>query len=215
MCAYVCRTQREDVFVRVAEWTFVVFSHLGSLFFSCVALLVCSPIEPLRLQLESQSDFVSTTVHVLPVNQTWEGELHSCRDTCWIMYHQQCSRSLDCCYIKQCEKKKPDNQLTWPEGLCVSNSNEAGVVNFGLWGEIKKKLHEHVRSPAFAGWNLLHPFPFLHIEICKHRAQVEKYQNPLLTNTSVHHKIPAKLMTLPPASALLCVTMLISKCWHA
>lgn len=116
---------------------------------------------------------------------------------------------------KTVRKKKTDNQLTWPEGLCVSNSNEAGVVNFGLWGEIKKKLHEHVRSPAFAGWNLLHPFPFLHIEICKHRAQVEKYQNPLLTNTSVHHKIPAKLMTLPPASALLCVTMLISKCWHA
>ena len=50
---------------------------------------------------------------------------------------QQCSWSLDCCYIKQWEKKKTDDQLTWPEGLCVSNSNEAGVVNFGLWGEVK------------------------------------------------------------------------------
>lgn len=32
------------------------------------------------------------------------------------------------------------NQLTWPEGLCVSHSNEAGVVNFSLWEETKTQM---------------------------------------------------------------------------
>lgn len=40
-------------------------------------LLFCMP-GLLCLQLETQADFVSTTVHVLSINQTGEGELHSC-----------------------------------------------------------------------------------------------------------------------------------------
>lgn len=46
------------------------------------SLLVRLPIESLRLQLETHADFVSTAVHVLPINQTREGELHSCREKC-------------------------------------------------------------------------------------------------------------------------------------
>lgn len=33
------------------------------------------------------------------------------------------------CFFKEVKR------LTWPECLCVSNSNETGVVNLGLWGE--------------------------------------------------------------------------------
>lgn len=68
MCAYVCRTQRE-IYLRVAEWTFVVFSHVGS-FVLLSSLLICPASESLCLQLETHADFVSTTVHVLPINQT-------------------------------------------------------------------------------------------------------------------------------------------------
>lgn len=168
MCAYVCRTQREDVFVRVAEWTFVVFSHLGSLFFSCVALLVCSPIEPLRLQLESQSDFVSTTVHVLPVNQTWEGELHSCRDTCWIMYHQQCSRSLDCCYIKQCEKKKQTISLPGLR-VCVYPTPTRQALSTLVCEEKLKKnftnMWDHQRSQDETFCTLFHFYTLKYVNI--------------------------------------------------
>lgn len=32
------------------------------------------------------------------------------------------------------------NRLTWPEGLCVSHSNEAGVVNFSLWEETQTQM---------------------------------------------------------------------------
>lgn len=41
-CAYVCVGLRGKMCLRVAEWTFVVFPHLGSLFFSCIAFLSSS-----------------------------------------------------------------------------------------------------------------------------------------------------------------------------
>lgn len=40
------------------------------------------------------------------------------------MMRQITTDVLDCCYRGE--------KLTWPEGLCVSNSNEAGIVNLGL-----------------------------------------------------------------------------------
>lgn len=72
-CVHMCVGLRGRMCLRVAEWTFAVFSHLGSLFFSCVAFLstrLSSRRIFLRLQLETHADFVSTAVHVLPVNQT-------------------------------------------------------------------------------------------------------------------------------------------------
>lgn len=70
ICVHMCVGLRGKMCLRVTEWTSAVFSHLGSLFFSCVAFLssCLSPAESLRLQLETQADFVSTTVHVLPVD---------------------------------------------------------------------------------------------------------------------------------------------------
>lgn len=38
-CVHMCVGLRGKMCLRVAEWTFAVFSHLGSLFFSGVALL--------------------------------------------------------------------------------------------------------------------------------------------------------------------------------
>lgn len=72
ICVHVCVGLRGKMCLRVTEWTSAVFSHLGSLFFSCVAFLssCMSSAESLRLQLETQADFVPTTVHVLPVDQT-------------------------------------------------------------------------------------------------------------------------------------------------
>ena len=69
----------------VAEWTIVVLSRLGCVFFSCVCFppslssWSSSHWSLLRLQLEAHAHFVSAAVHVLPVDQTWESELHSCR----------------------------------------------------------------------------------------------------------------------------------------
>lgn len=119
---------------RVAESALVTFSHLGS--FSslryCSSLLSAS----LCLQLEAQAHFVAAAVHVLPVEQAGEGELHSWggrgeRTQDFVLSHCSFNES------PAVAERQIFNQLTWPEGLCVSNSNQAGVVNFSLEGETK------------------------------------------------------------------------------
>lgn len=50
-------------------------------FFSCAA----RPADSLRLQLKTEADFVPAGVHVLPVDQSGEGELHSCGEQCHIV----------------------------------------------------------------------------------------------------------------------------------
>lgn len=69
---HVCVGFRGKRCFRVAEWTSVVFPHLGLFLYSSSVVLpfVCSSIKSLRLQLETQPNFVSTAVHVLAVNQT-------------------------------------------------------------------------------------------------------------------------------------------------
>lgn len=71
---HVCRTRREDV-SWVTELALVTFSHLGSFSFYDIAFSLFLAF--LCLQLETQADFVPATVHVLPIEQTGEGELHS------------------------------------------------------------------------------------------------------------------------------------------
>lgn len=84
------------------------------------------PPTSLCLQLESHADLVSAAIHVLPVDQSREGELHPCREKRSRVKYHICTDAVT-------ENISLEgNQPTWPEGLRVSDSDEAGVVNLGL-----------------------------------------------------------------------------------
>lgn len=129
MCVY--RTQREAVFKCrwVDLWGVVTFGLF-------IFLLCCFSL------------FLSVQIFMPParnpcrlcVRRHWrfsrQSELRE-----WASLLQ--GRVSDYVLTMHCDRKpatkKCGDKLTWPEGLCVSNSNEAGVVNFGLRGETKHK----------------------------------------------------------------------------
>lgn len=74
MCACVSDPEGK----RVNELLCWLWWHFHIWALSYFSILLFRTPGPLCLQLETQADFVSTAVHVLSINQTGEGELHSC-----------------------------------------------------------------------------------------------------------------------------------------